>query len=150
MYLFTVPENCGEKRPSYSGLPIRTFCDDENIFYLCFVIQTSSREMHVATEPVKCAKCDQGTNSLIYLILIKFKELIHLQTMVYHQQYSCFLKKVIFIVLGPCRCMRAFNSVQDSHCGGFFRGTRVPGHKGFSSCGSPALEHRLRSLAAWA
>ena len=75
--MFTVPENW-EKRPSYSGPPIRTFSDGENIFYLCFVIQTSSQEMHVATEPVRCGNCDLGAKSLIHLILIKFKKLIHL------------------------------------------------------------------------
>ena len=62
----------------------------------------------MVTEPVKCGKCDQGTKSLIYLILIKFKKLIHLQTMVYHQQYSCFLKKVIFSCAGSLSLHEGF------------------------------------------
>ena len=33
-----------------------------------------------------------------------------------------------------------------SHCGG----AQALGHVGFSSCGSQALEHRLRSCGAWA
>ena len=35
-----------------------------------------------------------------------------------------------------------------SHCGGLSHGPRAPGHVGFGSCGSWALEHRLSSRSA--